>query len=195
MVLHINSGTSLLSGPGANRITGGYHYLSNKSGNTINPPVKNPPLNWPIHMECTTMRNVLYIIIEAELVALFFKFPSRCSHAHWTHSNGPQKTTHPSHQIYHNRQCICQQQHPPTYIPGYLYDILLGQVQSNISSIFLVYWVIVEHNVAEYFTKLHPIKHHCLIRRTYVFPTEDVSNYACYISPNALQGCVGFLPA
>ena len=31
------------------------------------------PINGPIHVECTTMRNVLSSAMEAELVALFVK--------------------------------------------------------------------------------------------------------------------------
>ena len=72
MTLHLNSDKSFLPAPGDKRISGGYHYLSKTSKNPENPPHKTPPLNGPIHVECTTMKDFLVSVMEAELGELFF---------------------------------------------------------------------------------------------------------------------------
>ena len=71
MTLHMNSDTSFLPAPGDKRISGGYHYLSETSKNPENPPHKTPPLNGPIHVECTTMKNVLENAMELDEGSLF----------------------------------------------------------------------------------------------------------------------------
>ena len=71
MILHIHSDASLLSEPGAKSISGGYHYLSTASADPNKAPLKQPPLNRPVHVKCTTMINVLASAMEAELGALF----------------------------------------------------------------------------------------------------------------------------
>ena len=60
---------------------------------------------------------------------------------------------------------------------------------------FLVYWMAVEHNLADYFTKHHPTSHHQSQQGIYLVPTVDASKYACYMSPIDLLGCVESLPA
>ena len=59
---------------------------------------------------------------------------------------------------------------------------------------FLLYWMAVEHNLADYFTKHHPTSHHWSRRSTYLFLAVEYSKYACYMSPNELLGCVEALP-
>ena len=48
---------------------------------------------------------------------------------------------------------------------------------------FLVYWMAVEHNLADYFTKHHPTSHHRSQQSIYIFPTLGPIMYACYMSP------------
>ena len=54
----------------------------------------------------------------------------------------------------------------------------------------LVYWEILKDNLADYFTKHNPTKHHRYIRGTYLFPTSNSSKYACYQVPSDLRECV-----
>ena len=49
----------------------GYHYLSEPSAYPKKPSHKPPLLNVTIHMECTTMKNVLASAMEEKLGALF----------------------------------------------------------------------------------------------------------------------------
>ena len=59
IILHIHSNDSFLSDPEAKIRVGGYQYLRTASAYTNKPPLKQPPLNGPVHVECTTMRNFL----------------------------------------------------------------------------------------------------------------------------------------
>ena len=47
-----------------------------------------------------------------------------------------------------------------------------------------------EHNMADYFTKNHPISHYQEQQSTYLLPTADARKYACYMSHIDLLGCV-----
>ena len=71
MILHIHSYDSFLSEPVAKSRVGGYHCLSTASPDLNNSPLKQPPLNGPVHVKCTTMINILAIPMEAELGSLF----------------------------------------------------------------------------------------------------------------------------
>ena len=51
---------------------------------------------------------------------------------------------------------------------------------------YLVYWEREKDNLANYFTKHNPTKHHRAIRGTYLVPTADSSNHACYQVPSNL---------
>ena len=65
----MHSDASFLSEPGAKRRSGGYHYFSEPLSDPKKPP--HNPINEPIHVECTTMKNVLANATEAELGELF----------------------------------------------------------------------------------------------------------------------------
>ena len=60
---------------------------------------------------------------------------------------------------------------------------------------FMVYWVVGEHNIADYFTNHYPTSHHCSKQSTYLVPIADVSKYACYMYPYEHQGCVEAPPS
>ena len=65
MTLQIHRDASFISEPGAKIRAEGYHYLSTSLADPKNTPPKQPPLNRPVHVECTTMRNVLANAMEA----------------------------------------------------------------------------------------------------------------------------------
>ena len=55
---------------------------------------------------------------------------------------------------------------------------------------YLVHWARGKDNLANYFTKHHPTKHHCATLGTYLVPTADSIKHACYQLPGYLLGCV-----
>ena len=71
MILHIHGNASFLSEPGAKSIAGGCHFLRTASVVPNKSLIKQPPPNGPVHVKFTTIRNVLYSTMEAELGALF----------------------------------------------------------------------------------------------------------------------------
>ena len=71
MTLHIHSDASFLSEPGSKSRVGGCHYLSTASADPKKATPKQPPLSGPIHVKCTTIRNVLASAMEEELGYLF----------------------------------------------------------------------------------------------------------------------------
>ena len=52
---------------------------------------------------------------------------------------------------------------------------------------YLVYSERVKDNLADYFTKHHPTKHHCATRDTYLVPTANSSKRDCYQVPRDPQ--------
>ena len=60
---------------------------------------------------------------------------------------------------------------------------------------YLVYWERGKVNLANYFTKHHPTKHHRAIRGTYLVPIANYSKHACYQVPSYLRGCVNYPPS
>ena len=60
---------------------------------------------------------------------------------------------------------------------------------------FMVYQMVGENNLEDYFTKHHLTSHHQAQRSLYLVPTTGASKYTCYMLPFFLQGCVESLPA
>ena len=71
ITIHIQIDASFLSEPGAKSRAVGYNYLSMALAYPKKAPPNQPPLNGPIHAECTNMRNSLASEMESELGALF----------------------------------------------------------------------------------------------------------------------------
>ena len=151
-------------------------------------PLKKPPLNGPVHIKCMTMRNILATTMEAEMRALFVNWkrgaatqmaPIEMVHTQPTTPLVTDSATgdgfvNDNMRLWHSRSIDMQ---------FYWVRDRFRQRQ------FLVYWVTGEHNLSDYFTKHHPTNHHWAHRSKYLVPTVDASKYACYMSPNDLQGC------
>ena len=71
MILQIHIDASFLSDPGAKIRAGVYHYLITVAADPNKAPLKQLPLNGPVCVEFSTMRNVLASAMEAELGDLF----------------------------------------------------------------------------------------------------------------------------
>ena len=61
ITVHMYSDTSFLSAPGDKSRSGRYNYLSDSFSYPKKPPHKPPPLNGPIHVEFTTMKNAMEV--------------------------------------------------------------------------------------------------------------------------------------
>ena len=159
MILHTHSDASYLSEPISKSRAGGYNYISTASAVPDKAPLKQPSLNVPIHVECTTMRSFLASAMESELGALFVN----CQRGTET------------------RMALIEMGHaqPPTPAvtdnatgDGFVNDNIHQRRSRAIDIRFywvrdrvrqgkcLVYWIAGEHNLADYFTKHHPTIQH-----------------------------------
>ena len=182
MVLHVHSDASYLSAPNARSRVGGHYYLSSRPIDPTKPPL-NPPHNGPLHTECKTMRNVMASAAEAELGGLFH--------------NGQVTIPIP--------QALIELGHaqPPTPIQtdnstacgivnssirqrkSKAMDMRFYWVQDRVNQgHFLIYWATGKMNLADYFTKHHPVSHHKIMRPYYV---QNASNV---FQQKPVQGCI-----
>ena len=122
------------------------------------------------------MRNVLASAIEAELGAIIVncqRVESACmaliemSHAQQTTPEVTDSAT--GYGLVNDN--MRQRRSRAIYMRFYWVRDRVRQGQ------FLVYWMAGEHNLAEYFTKPHPTRHHQAQWIIYLVPTADTSNY------------------
>ena len=148
-----------------------------------------PPLNGPIHVECTTMKNVLASAMEAKLGALFLNCqqgaaPRIALEEIGHHQPLTTVVTYSSTSDGFVNENIRQSK-------SRAIDVIFYWVRDRVrQGRYIVYWERGKHNLADYFTKHHPTKHHSATRGTYLVPTADSSNHACYQVPSNLRGCV-----
>ena len=151
------------------------------SSDTNKSPLKQLPLNVPVHVECTTIRNVLASAMEAELGALFVHWQrgavTRMTLIKMDHGQPPTSAVPDSSTVDEFNNDNIRQWHSRTI--GMLFYWVRDRVRQGK---FLVYCVAREHNLAEYFTKHHPTIHHRSQRSTYPVPVLYDSKYACYMS-------------
>ena len=182
MVLHVHSDASYLSAPNARSRVSGHYYLSSKPVDPTKPPV-NPPHNGPLHTECKTMRNVMASAAEAELGGLFHNgqtaIPIRQALKELGH---PQPAT--PIQTDNSTACgivnssICQRKSKSM-------DMRFYWVQDRVNQgHFLIYWATGKMNLADYFTKHHPVSHHKTMRPDFVQEASSV------FQQQPVQGCV-----
>ena len=125
-VLRIHSGASFLSDPGSKSRAVRFHYLSKKSDDPSKPLENQPPTSGLIHVECTTINNILASTMEAELEDLFVNCQKgAATHEHIPHINCPQTNTHPRCHRHIVSWRIYQLQHPLNEIMCNQCEILL----------------------------------------------------------------------
>jgi hypothetical protein len=78
MVLHIESDASYLSAAKARSRAAGYHFLSDRPSNPLDPTAAPPMANGAVNVLCTVMGKVLASATEAELAALFHNGREAC---------------------------------------------------------------------------------------------------------------------
>ena len=171
MILTIDSDAAYLVLPQARSRIAGYHYLSSLPLS----PEQSPPLNAPILVLCKTLRTVVSSAAESETAGVFTNAQLALP-------------------IRYILQCLGHQQ-PPTPIKSDN-STTTGFVNNNIhqkrskswdmkyhwlrdkevQKQIKVYWEKGVQNLADYFTKHHPTKHHLKMRRMYNFLDNQSQN-------------------
>ena len=189
--MHRNA--SFIYTPGDKIIVGGYHYLCVPSTNQNDPPHKIPPFNGPKQVKCTTTKNVLESAMEAKLGALLVNYQWGTALRIFFKVMGHQQPPAPVFIDSATRNGFMNnniQQQKYRAISMQFYWVWKRMRQGH----NLVHFEIGKDNLADYFTKNDPTKHQCATRGTYLVPTSESSNHACYHIPNCLWGCVNHPP-
>ena len=161
----MHSYTYFLPATGVKRRSGGYQYLRPPPENPDPLPQKQPPLNGPIHVECTTMKNVLASAMEAELGVLFVNFHIRAAlkidlnEMVYQKPPTPVATEISTGDIFVNKNI---QQQILILINMIFYWFHNKVIQGH----YLLYLERVKDNLANYFIKLQPTKRCRAIRST-----------------------------
>ena len=162
MILHIDSDAVYLVAPKSRSRVAGFYYLSNHPT-----PQHQANLNGSILVECKTLRHVVSSAVEAEVGGIFHNA----------------QTTIPIRTLL---QALGHHQ-PPTPIKtdnatanGFVHDNIYKKRSKSwdmryywlrdrsIKKQFNIFWAKAILNLADYFTKHHPTKHHRATRHTYV---------------------------
>jgi len=172
MILRVDSDAAYLVAPEARSRAGGYHYLSDKEGRVFNGPVM---------VVAKVIKNVMASAAEAELGALFM--------------NGQEAVA--------LRNCLEAMGHPQPATPlktdnstaSGILNNTMKQKRSKAIDVrfywlrdrakqgqFYIYWDSGKHNLADYYTKHHPVSYHRAMR--------PIHTYVESLSPETLQGCI-----
>ena len=177
MVLRVDSDAAYLVAPEARSRAGGYHYLSDKAGTVFNGPVL---------VLAKVIKNVMASAAEAELGALFMNAQEAVALRNCLEAMGyPQpptsvKTDNNTAQGIINNTMKQKRSKAIDMRFHWLRD-RVNQHQ------FHVYWESGKTNLADYYTKHHPINYH----RT----NRPIHTYVEGVSPSSLQGCVDLMTA
>jgi hypothetical protein len=171
MVLYIHSDASYLSEPKARSRSGRHFFLSDRPADLDQPPIKAPTPNGPLHTSSVILRNVMASAAKAKVGALFVTAQEgtvlRTTLIELDHPQSPtplQSDNSTATGIVN--ASICQRQSKAI-------DMRFCWVRDHIKhGHFLVYWRPGTKNLADYFTKHHPMAHHRLVRNKFLHPTK-----------------------
>ena len=164
MQLHIESDAAYLVLPGARSRAAGYFYLTEHgSPNKVYPQRFNAPL----HTECRTIKNVVPSAAEAECAALFHNCTVAVGIRHALEGlSHPQKRTEvvtdnsTTNSFVHSEMKVKRSES---------WDMRYNWLRNRVAQEqFYIKWKEGIHNLADYFTKHHPPKHHQLKRYDYI---------------------------
>ena len=170
MMLHVHSDASYLSCTNARSRAGGHFFLSSRPLHPSRPPgphEKQPPINGPIHIVSSTMKNVLSSAAEAELGALFHNAkdaePLRATLHDLGHPQPPTPITTDNKCAWGIANNEVKQRRSKAI------DMRYYWIRDRINQgHFHVIWRPGTENKADYFTKHHPHAHHRRVRHTYL---------------------------
>jgi hypothetical protein len=184
MALHIHSDASYLSVANARSQCGGFFFLSNRLANPTKVPSPDsppPPLNGPILVNCTIMKNVLASAAEAELGALFHNGKDGALLRTTLEDMGHPQTATP---IQTDNACASGiANNTVKQRRSKAIDMRFYRIRDRVENgDFLVHWRRGVDNDADYFTKHHSPAHHRLLRSRYLHDPPSV--------PPLARGCV-----
>ena len=122
-------------------------------------PPKQTPLNGPVHVKCTIMRNVLASAMEAEPGALLVNCQiSTAMRMAFIEMGRAQPPT----------PVVTDSATGDRFVNDNIRQRLSRAIDMQFTWVrdrvrkgkFLMYWMAGEHNIADYFTKHHPTSHH-----------------------------------
>ena len=172
MILHITSDTSYLSEPKSRSCVGGHFYLSDKH---VGKDIPKPNINGPIHTISNIVRNVMSSAQEAEVATLFHNYKDGIMIRNTLIETGhpqpatPVQTNNSFAEGFNNRRI---KQRRSKTIRMRFYWI---QDQVKYRQIY-IYWQKGIKNMADYFTKHHPARHHRHMKETYLLGLHQ-ANY------------------
>jgi hypothetical protein len=165
MCLHIHSDASYLSKSNAPSQAGGIFFLSNKPSDQPNPPP--PPINAPVHIVSSILRNVMASATEAEVGACFHNAQDACPirttliELGWPQPTTPiQVDNSCAHGIINDT--VKQRRSKAIDMRFYWVRDRVRQGQ------FLVHWKPGLENLADYYTKHFSPKYHQTVLSTYL---------------------------
>jgi hypothetical protein len=167
MILKIHSDASYLSETKARSRAGGYFYLGSDSDPE---PIIKP--NGAIHILSSIMRQVLSSATEAEVAGLFYNAQESCPIRHTLEALGhPQPATpiQTDNQVADGIVNDRVKQRRSKAIDMRFYWVRDRVRQGQ----FRIHWKKGSDNLADYFTKHHPVAHHRSIRKVYFHEPSD----------------------
>ena len=163
MQLTIDSDASYLSVSKARSRAAGYFYLSARS---------NPILNGVIHVTCHVLKEVVSPAAEAELAALFYNSKEACALRIALEELGHLQS--PTSLITDNSTAAGIANDIVKQRRSKAVDMRYYWIRDRIrQGHFTVDWKRGSQNLADYFTKHHPKRHHAKIRSTYLYDPEN----------------------
>ena len=163
MQLTIDSDTSYLSVSRARSRAAGYFYLSSRS---------NPHLNGAIHVACHVLKEVVSSAAEAELGALFYNSKEACPFRIALQELGHLQS--PTSLITDNSTAAGIANDSVKQRRSKAIDMRYYWIRDRVrQGQFTVDWKKGCENLADYYTKHHPKRHHAAIRSTYLHSKEN----------------------
>ena len=190
VVLHLHSGASYLSKPGACSRVGGHYFLGNQSTEPNKPPLTDSPLNVPIHTVSKILHNVMASAAESEIGATFHNGQEavliRTTLQELGHPEPPTLICVDKYTAEGFANGTIKQKRSKSI------DMRLYWIQDRTrQGQFLIYWKLVSTNLSDYFTKHHSPTHHHIMRPTYLHRTTQLANA---VISHILGGCVNPTP-
>ena len=175
MILYVHIDASYLSTPRTRSRAGGHYFISNRLPDPTKPPRTRPRLNGPVHTMSKIMSNVMGSAAEAKIGT--------------TYINGQEAVPICTllHELGHPQPAMTMQVNNSTAV-GFANDTINQKRSKAIGMRFywicdrtsrgqlFVYWQPGITNLSDYHTKHHSPDHKCLMRSTYLHPTEQLTN-------------------
>ena len=182
MQLHVDSDAAYLVAPQAKSRAAGYFYLSKRPSSTTTAPT--PPLNAPIHIECTLLKHVVSSAAEAETGALFHNCKTAIELKHMLEALGHKQRTIPIKIDNSTASSFANAtlKHKRSKTWNMRWYWLKDKVRQKE---LYIYWQQGSKNYADYHSKHFPPSYHTKVRPKYILKGYNISTKC-----TDLRGCV-----